>query len=132
MRLKHYLIEATNNLKKDVAQFIKDNEFYKYYKTPEDFRGTCDGVSSDLHKYLVDKGYKAVELIEGVGAKFDIPKDHPNINIPQYITHVVLRQGSKVVDLTGMQFGFDKVRVIPLSTFKKQWAKIKKFEAWGR
>jgi len=131
MRLIKYLTEATSNLKKDVAQFIKDNEFYKYYKTPEDFRGTCDGVSSDLYKYLLDKGYD-VKLIEGIGVKFDLPKDHPNINIPQYVSHVVLQAGNKVVDLTGMQFEFDKVRIIPLSTFKKQWKKIKPFEAWSR
>jgi len=98
MRLTKYLTEATPNLNKDVAQFIKDNEFYKYYKTPEDFQGTCDGVSSDLYKFLLDKGHN-VKLIEGVGTKFDLPKDHPNVNIPQFVTHVVLQAGSKVVDL---------------------------------
>jgi hypothetical protein len=31
-----------------------------------------------------------------------------------------------------MQFGFDKVRIMPLSEFKKQFSKIKPFEAWKR
>ncbi len=123
--------EATLNLNKDVKEFISKNEFYKYYKTPEDFQGTCDGVSSDLYKFLLDKGYD-VELIEGMGTKFDLPENHPNVNIPQYVTHVVLKTQNKVVDLTGMQFGFDKVRIIPFSQFKKQFKKIKPFEAWKR
>jgi hypothetical protein len=71
-------------------------------------------------------------LIEGIGAKFKLPETHPNINIPQFISHVVLKYKNKVVDLTGMQFGFDKVRIMPLSEFKKHFSKIKPFEAWKR
>lgn len=131
MKLKQYLNESKLDLTKDVKEFIANNEFYKYYKTPEDFQGTCDGVSSDLYKFLLDKGHD-IELIEGIGVKFELPKNHPNINIPQYVSHVVLKAGNKVVDLTGRQFGFDKVRIIPLSQFKKQFKKIKPFEAWKR
>lgn len=131
MKLKRFLQEATLNLQKDITAFIRDNEFYKYYKTPEDFQGTCDGVSSDLYKYLKDRGHD-VELIEGRGAMFELPKNNPHANIPEYVTHVVLKSGNKIVDLTGMQFGFDKVRIISLSKFKKEFKKIKPFEAWKR
>ncbi len=131
MKFKTYLKEDKLNLQKEVKSFIKDNEFYKYYKTPEDFVGTCDGVSSDLYKYLKDKGYD-VELIEGIGAKFPLPETHPHVNIPEYVTHIVLKAGNKVADLTGRQFGFDKVRVMSLSQFKKEFKKIKPFEAWKR
>lgn len=127
---KHYLTEA-QNLKKDVDAFVKDDEFYKYMNTPEDFQGACDGVSSDLYKYLTERGYK-VKLIEGIGAKFNLADNHPHIKIPQYVSHVVLQAGNKVVDLTGHQFGFEKVRIIPAAEFKKQWGKIKPFKAWDR
>lgn len=131
MKFKEYLVEANQNLQKDVKEFIRSNQFYKYYKTPEDFQGTCDGVSSDLYKELSDKGYD-VELIEGRGVKFDLPENHPHINIPEHVTHVVLKSGNTVVDLTGRQFGFDKVRVISLSQFKKDFKTIKPFKAWKR
>lgn len=131
MKFKEFICEENSNLEKDIKEFISKNEFYKYYKTPKDFQGTCDGVSSDLYKFLIDKGYD-VSLIEGIGVKFELPEDHPNINIPQFISHVVLKYKNKVVDLTGMQFGFDKIRIISLSEFKKQFSKIKPFEAWKR
>ena len=131
MKTYREILESKQNLKADVNQFMEEDDFYKHYKSSEDFRGTCDGVSSDLYKFLLAKGHDNIKLIEGVGVKFDLPADHPNINIPHYVSHVVLQAGNKVVDLTGMQFEFEKVRIIPLSQFKKQWVKIKPFKAWG-
>jgi hypothetical protein len=131
MKFVKYLKESNKNIKILIDEFIKDNKYYRYYKTEEDFRGTCDGVSSDLYKFFKDKGFD-IKLIEGIGVKFELPKDHPHVNIPQFVSHVVAQIGNKIIDLTGKQFGFDKVRIITLLQFKKEFKKIKSFEAWKR
>lgn len=127
MRLIRYLNEEKNNLTKDVNYFTKNDPYYKYSKTPEDFRGSCDGISTDLFYYLKDKGYE-VELIQGNGAKFDMPDDHPYKDIPQHIVHVVVKVKDKIIDLTGMQFEFKKIRIISLVQFKKEFKTIKTFK----
>jgi hypothetical protein len=127
MRFTRYLTEAKGNFMEDIKSFIKEDPYYKYFKTPEDFRGSCDGISTDLFYYLKNKGYK-VELKQGMGAKFKMPEDHPYKDIPQHIVHVVVKVENKIVDLTGMQFGFEKIRIMSVSDFKKEFKTIKPFK----
>jgi len=127
MQLTRYLNEGKQNLNNDIKKFIATDQFYKYSKTPEDFRGSCDGISTDLYYFLQKKEYK-VSMIQGHGAMFKIPDDHPHRGIPQHIIHVVVKIGNKIIDLTGLQFELDKVRIISLSDFKKEFKTIKPFK----
>lgn len=129
-----------NSRKKDavklqdfIKEFVKDDEFYKYYKTANDFYGKCDGIANSFYTFLINKDLKNASIITGIGYLKDLPDnaaDKAKENEPEFLTHVVVRVGNKVVDLTGKQFGEKNIRIIPFSTFKKEWKKIKKGPYW--
>jgi len=124
---------AAINLQDLIKEFIKEDKFYKYYKSANDFYGKCDGIANDFYSFLTNKGLKNTSIITGIGYLKDLSKEAAEYAKKQeleFLTHVVVRVGNKVVDLTGKQFGENSVRIVPFSTFKKEWTKIKKGPYW--
>jgi len=123
---------AAFSLKEAIKDFAKNDEFYKRYKTADDFYGKCDGISNDLYAFFKNKNVKA-EIISGIGYLKDVSnnaaKEAKN-NEPEFLIHTVVRVGNKVIDLTGKQFGQNSIRILPFSIFKKEWKKLKKGPYW--
>ena len=104
-------------------------------------KGMCDGITTDLYYFLADHGV-ASQPIEGQGLIPPLgPDAHPDWVVfvggdsdnQRFLCHVVLQVGTRVVDLTGAQFGLSSDVVIePVSVFRKRWLKVKKFSPWKR
>ncbi len=132
-----YVKLKSDNIEDLVNEFIKTDKFYKYKKSKEDFYGSCDGVSTDLFHFLKDKNID-VKLISGTNPMFELDEDffnHYSVDesekedYKKHIIHVVCLVGNQVIDLTFMQFdGKSKIRIIPLSKFKKEWKIVKPFK----
>ena len=125
---------ACVSIKSLIEDFIKEDAFYKYLQTPDDFYGKCDGVSNDFYNYLSNKGIKA-SIIHGVGYFKTLDKNAAKNALkidPKYLTHVVVQVGNTIVDLTGKQFGYTPISIKPFSSFKKEWKTIKKGPYWKR
>ncbi len=135
--MKYVKIKATQDIKSLVKEFIKTDKFYKYKKDREDFYGTCDGVSTDFYHFLKSKDID-VKLIQGINPQFSIDREffnHYSIDdsevddYKKHIVHVVCLVGKTVFDLSCMQFdGKTKMKIIPLSQFKKDWKIVKSFK----
>ncbi len=137
-------------LRKKIRKIISDGmEFYidyfkkedhitqliKSFDNPNDLKGFCDTISEKFANKLLEQGIKNVSLIEGVGLKQGLDKnaaDAWNEYEPKYLSHVVVRVGNKIIDLTGKQFG-DKYskNIIPLSEFKSYWNKVRVFKTFS-
>lgn len=88
-------------------------------------------MSRDLHAFLHERGIES-RVIEGVGFKAGVGEGATGVASdfraePQYLIHVVVRVGNRVIDLTMSQFGTEYARPIiyPHATFKARWRKIK-------
>lgn len=117
-----------------IKLFIEDNPSYKSLRNATDFYDKCDRISADFARYLWVKDLikEPVELVVACGyigeLKDTAASMYKKMKKPfllKNVRHVAPRFGNLIVDLTGLQFGYPKVRIVLAEEFLKDWAVIK-------
>jgi len=121
----------------DIDKFKEDEQIKKLIRSFDNadyLKGFCDTISQKFAEKLVNEGVDSndIQLIEGIGLKNGLGDNPAKLLMDtntKFISHVVVKIGDKIIDLTGKQFG-DKYsgNVIPYSEFKSNWGKVKDFK----
>lgn len=118
-----------------IEEFLNDNPYYRRGLTDkETSKGTCNGVSEDLMRFLQKKGIGA-KVIGCTGLLKPLPRDaHRDwkqyAKERQYLWHAIVKvDDGTVIDLTGSQYGkkFAGIRIMQYIELQKEWKSFKTF-----
>lgn len=125
--------ENTFTVKDVIGDFIKKSSID--FNNPNETKGECDTIANKLYVDLSRNGIKNLEIIEGIGLKQGLGEKNAwedKKEDAKYFSHVVVKIGDNIIDLTGSQFGkkYNK-KMYSFSDFKKNWTKIKDGPYWS-
>jgi hypothetical protein len=138
VKLKSVSLEG---LKELIRSFEKGDEEFQKARGWATSIGKADVIARRFSKFLLDSGVKnSVWFCQGyVGPldpkieqkfrdKFPHYKEESTKTMKGFFSHSVVVVDNLVVDILAVQFSNEKVRIRPLTVFKKEWKVMRKMD----